>query len=257
MAMINLLSLNKPCKQAMKILGFSLLFGMFLSGTSLGAEPFKIADKQSYLMDVVNLLKQKWPHNRTVNIVAHGHSVPAGYFKTPIVDTFHAYPYLLHKALKEKYPYAVMNVIVTAIGGENSQSGAERFEKDVLACQPDVILIDYALNDRGLRLKNAEKAWRTMIEEAKAKGVKVILLTPTGDESASLDNPGDLLNLHADQIRKLAKEYQVGLVDSLAIYKQYIQQGGKLEDLMSQVNHPNGKGHEMIAQEIFTWFNQQ
>ncbi|MEK5235702.1 hypothetical protein NST99_08380 [Paenibacillus sp. FSL L8-0470] len=32
---------------------------------------------------------------RTLNIVCHGHSVPSGYFATPIVDTFHAYPHLL------------------------------------------------------------------------------------------------------------------------------------------------------------------
>ncbi|WP_342481353.1 hypothetical protein NST07_08230 [Paenibacillus sp. FSL L8-0340] len=40
-------------------------------------------------------LKRQWPENRTLNIVCHGHSVPSGYFATPIVDTFHAYPHLL------------------------------------------------------------------------------------------------------------------------------------------------------------------
>ena len=35
--------------------------------------------------------------NHTVNLVCHGHSVLAGYFKTPEVRTFDAYPYLLHR----------------------------------------------------------------------------------------------------------------------------------------------------------------
>jgi len=29
-------------------------------------------------------LQKEWPKNRAMNIVFHGHSVPAGYFKTPL-----------------------------------------------------------------------------------------------------------------------------------------------------------------------------
>jgi len=131
------------------------------------------AEQTSYLTQTVQLLNQKWPDNRTINIVCHGHSVPAGYFKTPVVNTFNAYPHLLHKQLKKQYPYAVINVIVTAIGGENSEWGAKRFEKDVLAHNPDIITIDYGLNDRGLGLEAAKKAWISMIQKAKfCKGTK-------------------------------------------------------------------------------------
>ena len=42
-----------------------------------------ISDKHNYLKGVVDILKTPWPANRTVNIVAHGHSVPTGYFATP------------------------------------------------------------------------------------------------------------------------------------------------------------------------------
>ena len=73
-----------------------------------------------YLNPLLDELAQKWPNNRTINIVCHGHSVPSGYFATPFVNTFSAYPHLLHKMIKERFPYAVVNVIVTAIGGEHS-----------------------------------------------------------------------------------------------------------------------------------------
>ena len=48
----------------------------------------------------------------------------------------------------QQFPHAVLNVIVTAIGGEDSIAGAARFERDVLALRPAVVTIDYALNDR-------------------------------------------------------------------------------------------------------------
>jgi lysophospholipase L1-like esterase len=148
-------------------------------------------------------------------------------------------------------------VIVTAIGGENSEQGAQRFERDVLSLRPDVVTIDYALNDRALGLARAEASWRDMIEKCLAKKVPVILLTPTGDLTAKLDDPNDLLNLHAAQIRRLAEEYRVGLVDSLARFKQSIRGGVPAADLMSQVNHPNRKGHELVAAELLKWFPKE
>ena len=212
------------------------------------------ADKATYLADVSALLAKPWPGNRTVTIVCHGHSVPAGYFRTPAVDTFNAYPHLLHKGLKDAFGLAVINVIVTAIGGENSESGAARFERDVLSLRPDVVTIDYALNDRGLGLERARKAWVAMIEKAKAAGVRVILLTPTADSSARMDDPADPLNQHARQVRLLAAEHRVGLVDSTEAFSKYVRGGGKLEDLMSQVNHPNRKGHDLVAAGLLEWF---
>jgi acyl-CoA thioesterase I len=221
---------------------------------ALAGPPKNIADNSTYLKDTVALLQKQWPGNRTVNIVCHGHSVPAGYFVTPVVESFNAYPHLLHKGLADAFPHAVVNVIVTAIGGEQSESGAERFDRDVLSHRPDVVTIDYGLNDRGIGLERAKRAWTAMIEKAKKAGVKVILLTPTGDLSSKLDDPNDSLNQHASQIRALAAEHHVGLVDSLALFKRYITRGGKLQDIMSQINHPNRKGHDLVAKSLLSWF---
>jgi len=208
----------------------------------------------SYLREVVVLLEQQWPSNRTVNIVCHGHSVPSGYFKTPVVDTFGAYPDRLHHVLKERFPYAVINVIVTAIGGEDSVQGEARFARDVLTHQPDVILIDYGLNDRRVGLTKARAAWVSMIQQAQAAEVKVILLTPTADARAKLEDPNDPLNQHAGQIRQLAAEYHVALVDSLARFKAEIANGVPLDDLLSQSNHPNARGHGLVVDELQGWF---
>lgn len=207
-----------------------------------------------YLQDIYAAMQVDWPKNRAINIVCHGHSVPAGYFATPRVDSVNAYPHLLYLALKERYPNAVINVIVTAIGGEASPGGAARFEHDVLTHHPDVVLIDYALNDRGTGLAVAKTAWKSMIEQALAKGVKVILLTPTPDLGAKLLDPNDPLNQQAEQIRTLAREYHVGLVDSQQVFNQYVAGGGKMEELMSQGNHPNRKGHDLVTTEIMRWF---
>lgn len=227
---------------------------LIFPATSLRADEAGVADKKTYLGEVVKLCQVEWPRNRSIIIVCHGHSVVAGYFKTPEVRTFEAYPSLLHRALAEKFPHAVINVIVTAIGGENAETGAARFEKDVLSHRPDVLTIDYALNDRGIGLERSRKAWVSMIGRAQAAGVKVILLTPTPDLASKPDDPADPLNQQAEQIRALAREYHTGLVDSQAAFRDFVKSGGDLTSLMAQGNHPNDKGHALVVPKLLEWW---
>lgn len=214
----------------------------------------QVADRDSYLENLRVQLGKKWPDNKTVNIVFHGHSVPAGYARTPVVNTLHAYPHLTLCGLKERYPNAVVNVITTAIGGEQSEQGAERFEAEVLTHRPDVLLIDYALNDRTIGLERSEKAWRQMIEAALGRGVKVILLTPTPDLSEDILAEDGRLAAHAGLIRRLAAEYHVGLADVYAAFRARAEAGEQISLYMSQVNHPNALGHSVAAAEILPWF---
>jgi lysophospholipase L1-like esterase len=214
----------------------------------------QIAGASEFRKPLTELFEADWPRNRTVTIVCHGHSVPAGYFRTPVVQTFDSYPHLLHVAIKQAYPKAVLNVIVTAIGGENSEQGAARFQPDVLSLRPDVVTIDYSLNDRGIGLERAKTAWESMIDSAKKAGIKVILLTPSWDVSVKVDDPNDLLYKHAVQVRELAKKHGVGLADTFDGYVQAMKSGTPMGSLMSQSNHPNRAGHELIVKLLTPWF---
>jgi len=193
-------------------------------------------------------LVKTWPKNRSIRIVFHGHSVPAGYFRTPTVRTFDAYPSLFHRSLCDRYPTAVIDVSVTAIGGENSVLGAKRFERDVLSQTPDLVFIDYGLNDRGMGLKAASEAWRSMILACKNASVPMVLLTPTPDANEDLFNDDAPVAQHAAQIRQLAAELGVLLIDSHEAFRTKVRNGESLESLMAQGNHPNRAGHEIVAE---------
>jgi lysophospholipase L1-like esterase len=156
--------------------------------------------------------------------------------------------------LKKAYPLAVINAIVTAIGGEDAVRGEKRFASDVLVHKPDVVFIDYALNDRGTPPEEAGAAWESMIRQALAKGVKVVLLTPTPDQGENILDPAAPLAGHAERIRALAAKHGIGLVDSYALFEAFTAGGGSLSDLMSQVNHPNAEGHRLVAAEILKLF---
>jgi acyl-CoA thioesterase I len=212
-----------------------------------------MAQDSSYLGGIKNALRQKWPNNRTINLVFHGHSVPAGYFRTPEVHTFEAYPALVGQGIKEMYPDAVVNVIVTAIGGENSTQGAKRFKKEVLCHRPDVLFIDYALNDRKIGLEQSKKNMEKMIRLALKKGIRIILMTPSADETVNLLSPGNELEAFAIQIKALAVKYGIGVADSYSRFRE-LQQKGDLHEHMAQSNHPNRLGHRLIADQVLLFF---
>jgi acyl-CoA thioesterase-1 len=235
---------------------FSSLVLAFVSPQAVGQSvPLSgVADPMTYLAKVQSEMTKQWPNNRRVHIVCHGHSVPAGYFKTPVVDSPNAYPHLLFLGLKERFSHAVINVIVTAIGGENSDKGLARFDQDVLTHNPDVITIDYALNDRQIGVEKARANLAGMIDKAKERNIPVILLTPTADEASKMDDPNDPLNQQREMIRALAAQRQVGLVDSLAEFHNAVKSGTPLDTLMSQGNHPNRLGHDLVTAKLLEWF---
>lgn len=239
-------------RMIMRNIFVSVLFSALLVFAAFSAEA-QTASVGNYLDSLRADLNACWPHNRTVNLVFHGHSVPSGYFATPQVRTLDAYPHRVLEIIKKQYPYAVVNSIVTGIGGENSEQGEKRFDRDVLVHRPDVLFIDYALNDRVIGLDRAERAWRKMIERALRRKIPVVLCTPTPDLTSNLLDSLTPLAQHARQIRKLAEEYHVGLADNYAAFVALAREGRNIRRMMAQSNHPNELGHAVAAMEIVRW----
>ncbi|WP_414539988.1 SGNH/GDSL hydrolase family protein [Stenotrophomonas forensis] len=205
------------------------------------------------MAEVVRDLKMAWPKNQTINIVAFGHSVPAGYAITPEVRKKDAYPRLLEDSLVDRYPHAVLNVITSGVGGENSTQGLSRIQSDVLDHHPRVVLIDFALNDRPLGVEAARGNLTNIVDVVRSAGACPVLLTPTWDEQAFPNQPGDALGEQATMIRGLAKELDVPLADSLAAFDAY---KGDRHLLMAQFNHPNKEGHKIVLSQVLPLFEK-
>ncbi|MEJ7768297.1 MAG: hypothetical protein WKF89_10840, partial [Chitinophagaceae bacterium] len=89
-----------------------LLCCSFISFIGLSTTRAQDADS-AYLSKVKSELRAVWPSNRTVTLVFHGHSVPAGYWNNHEVHTLESYPHLVLEKLKAKYPFTPVNIIVT------------------------------------------------------------------------------------------------------------------------------------------------
>lgn len=216
-----------------------------------------IPDIREYLKQEVAQLNKVWPANRTINIVCHGHSIPCGYTANHVVRMLDAYPHILHELLTKRFPMAVMNVIVSGVGGEASVSGAKRMNEDVLCYKPSIITIDYGRNDMFLPIKQVEDSWRIMIEKSLENEVKVILITPAPDSGQIYYEKEKRLNsdeVLAKLIRNLAKEYEIGLADVTKTFAKRMTAGDVVNDYLISLNHLNRDGHNLIAKEILQWF---
>ncbi|MEA1877311.1 MAG: glycosyl hydrolase, partial [Bacteroidota bacterium] len=74
------------------------------------------------------------------------------------------------------------------------------------------------------------------------------------DQRVDYQDPNNELKKHSDQIIRLAEENHIGLVDSYKAFEFSYADRDELVQYMSQVNHPNEKGHELITNEIIKWF---
>ena len=69
----------------MIIKGHFIMLVIFLSCHTVDKN--EVVDPANYLRHIKLELDKTWLDTRTINLVFHGHSVPAGYFKTPVVNT--------------------------------------------------------------------------------------------------------------------------------------------------------------------------
>jgi hypothetical protein len=89
-----------------------------------------------------------------------------------------------------------------------------------------------------------------MIQASLQRGIIAVLLTPTPDSHEDiLDDQAPLASI-AKQIRRLGEQLGVPVVDSYSAFQHAVKQGRPVDSLLSQSNHPNRAGHEIVANLI-------
>lgn len=113
------------------------------------------------------------------------------------------------------YGYAEADIINASVPGDKTSQMRARFTADVMAHNPGVVIFLMGVNDaaNGISLATHEANYRSMIEEAKAGGAKVGLVTPPiYRQSVSSWRPW-----HAKWL-ELAAAYDCPLVDITRAY---------------------------------------
>jgi len=140
-----------------------------------------------------------------------------------------------------------------------------RMEEDVLAKEPDVVIIYIGVNDvwhkrtsgTGTDPDKFEKFYQAIINKLKAKNINVIVCTPaTIGEKTDFSNPldGDL-NEYSKIIRNIAQKNSLPVVDLRKAFLDYdLKNNAENKDkgiLTSDGVHLNAKGNQFVADEMW------
>lgn len=195
---------------------------------------------------------------KKTKIVFFGDSITqAGVNKGGYIDRIQDF-IKLH-SLQEKYELAG-----AGIGGNKVYDLYLRLEEDVLAKDPQTVVIYVGINDvwhktssgTGTDLDKYEKFYVALIKRLQAKNIKVAVCTPSViGEKKNNANPQDAdLEKYSAVIRKLATTYNCTLIDLRAAFAQY-EKGNNTEDKESGILttdrvHLNEKGNQLVADEM-------
>ena len=207
-----------------------------------------------------------------MKVVAFGDSTTAPRGKLRVYAT------LLEERLSKAGVQA--EVINAGVGGNTTQAARQRFAKDVLAHKPDVVIIQFGIND------SAVDVWRKppgtepriardtyvanlafFVEQLREQGARPILMTPNplrwtaaikkmyGKPPYDAEDPKGF-NLHlqhyAEAVRELARKQGVTCIDIYAAFEDYGKAVGRsVDELLLDGMHPNDAGHELVAERLF------
>ena len=174
------------------------------------------------------------------------------------------YIMVLDDLYKQKGVQDQYELIGAGIGGNKVYDLYLRMEEDVLAKNPNTVVIWVGVNDvwhkktsgTGTDADKFEKFYNALIKKLQAKNIKVIICTPAAigektDFSNELD--GDL-NRYSNIIRQIAKNNNVGLIDLRKAFLDYnLANNPENKDrniLTSDGVHLNEKGNQFVAEQM-------
>ena len=213
--------------------------------------------KKLLILPLVLILISMSPVKKT-KIVFFGDSITqAGVSKGGYINRIQNY--LSQQSLQEKYELAG-----AGIGGNKVYDLYLRMDDDVLAKDPQVVVIYVGINDvwhktssgTGTDLDKYEKFYVAIIKKLQAKNIKVAVCTPSViGEKKNNANPQDAdLDKYSAAIRKLATTYNCTLIDLRSAFAQY-EKENNAEDKESGILttdrvHLNEKGNQLVADEM-------
>lgn len=202
---------------------------------------------------------------KTLKIVAFGNSITATRNTIDQVFAQRLPSLLLAEGIKAE-------VINSGIPGSHTGSikdhdlfkikhGMDRFEADVLAHEPDLVIIGFGTNDAHIDgsepdgksripLKEYKRNLKFMIKELQSIGADVILIAPNGLRGKYPDYQNVRLAQYVEVIKKLSEKYNTGLVDNFRLFSDYYAQNTSGEELLLDGVHPNDKGHALMADKL-------
>lgn len=173
------------------------------------------------------------------------------------------YVTLVRESLKASHPELGIEVIGAGISGNKVPDLERRLEKDVLAKKPTLVVIYIGINDvwhsqsgRGTPKEAFDKGLRSLIEQIRAAGARVVLCTASViGEKTDGSNPLDkMLDEYCDVSREVASSTKTPLLDLRKAFLDHLKAHNSKNEskglLTSDTVHLNAAGNQFVAEQM-------
>lgn len=152
------------------------------------------------------------------------------------------YAYLVYEWWKKSFPNAAFSFVNGGIGGTTSHYGGARAWKDVLCYRPDIVTVDFSVNDDA----------NEFFEETYEGTLRRLLAAPSSPAVVVLNNVFYDTGKNAqDYHNRIADHYGIPHVSIKDTVYPDVESGKIVRaDITPDNLHPNDKGHRLVADEI-------
>ena len=152
------------------------------------------------------------------------------------------YAYLVYEWWKKSFPNAAFSFVNGGIGGTTSHYGGARAWKDVLCYRPDIVTVDFSVNDDA----------NEFFEETYEGTLRRLLAAPSSPAVVVLNNVFYDTGKNAqDYHNRIADHYGIPHVSIKDTVYPDVESGKIVRaDITPDNLHPNDKGHRLVAEEI-------
>lgn len=163
-----------------------------------------------------------------IKIVAIGSSSTAGHGAS---SPSHSYPARLAVELLELWPSAQLTVVNRGVGGDRTTQMMTRFERDVLAEKPDLVVWQVGTNESlaGDTIHAMRELILEGIDTLEMAGIDVILMSPQYAPRFN-EKPDHLLRVEA--VRATGREKHVGVFRRFEIMQNWVARDNMTVDAM-------------------------
>lgn len=179
------------------------------------------------------------------------------------------WPVLLQAGLVRKFPRRHWQVINAGVGGNTSREGLARIESDVLAKNPDIVLVEFGGNDatpdekRHVTLdeyrRNLEAIKSRITAAAAVRQIVMLTFPPIVDAWHARDwheafKAAGGQDAYVEQYRKITRDFATGnhlpLADIDQALRQYLQRNAAAEVILPDGVHLTDAGNRVVAETV-------
>ncbi|MCR5742575.1 MAG: SGNH/GDSL hydrolase family protein [Lachnospiraceae bacterium] len=152
------------------------------------------------------------------------------------------YTHRVHEGLKSMFEGAAIDYLNAPVGGTDSQLGVARVERDILSHEPDLLIIEFSVNDsdKPFYMETYEGLVRKVLN-AKKRPAVILLFNVMYDKFESAQ----------DEHLPVAKHYHLPSVSMRESFVPLVREGILTsKDLTVDNLHPNDLGHGYVAELV-------